>query len=107
MTGPGAATIAVPSLAELHAAVERAYRLGVSLPDVPLEQFRKEIVGLPRTTEVERLVVQRVGQDIFRDALMEYWEGGCPLTGISDPHCFAHPMSCAGRIARTTPNASM
>lgn len=36
-------------------------------------------------TEAERLVVQRVGQDIFRQRLMDYWQGRCPLTGISDP----------------------
>jgi putative restriction endonuclease len=28
---------------------------------------------------------KRVGQDIFRKALMEYWKGRCPLTGITDP----------------------
>lgn len=84
VAGPGLASFTFPSLPGLYAAVERAYRLGVSLPDVPLEQFRKRIAGLPRTTEVERLVVQRVGQDIFREALLEYWDDRCPLTGISD-----------------------
>jgi hypothetical protein len=27
----------------------------------------------------------RVGQEIFRKALMDYWDGTCPLTGITDP----------------------
>jgi hypothetical protein len=36
-------------------------------------------------TEVERLVVQRNGQDIFRAALMDYWGARCPITGITDP----------------------
>lgn len=85
LPGPGVATFVYGFLPELYAAVERAYRLGVSLPDAPLEQFRKRTANLPRTTEVERLVVQRVGQDIFRDALMKYWNGRCPMTGISDP----------------------
>ena len=40
---------------------------------------------MPQTTEVERLGVQRLGQNIFRVALMAYWEGRCPITGISDP----------------------
>jgi hypothetical protein len=82
--GPGLATFAFSSLPQLYAAVERAYRLGMSLPDAPLKRFRKRIVDLPRTTEVERLVVQRVGQDIFRDALLKYWNGRCPMTGIAD-----------------------
>ena len=30
-------------------------------------------------------MIQRVGQDIFRASLMEYWQGRCPLTGITDP----------------------
>jgi predicted restriction endonuclease len=30
-------------------------------------------------------VVQRIGQNIFREALMDYWEGRCPLTGIAEP----------------------
>ena len=35
-------------------------------------------------TEAERLIVQRIGQDIFRAALIEYWGGRCPLTGITE-----------------------
>jgi hypothetical protein len=30
-------------------------------------------------------VLQRIGQDIFRDRLMNYWQRRYPLTGISDP----------------------
>ena len=30
-------------------------------------------------------MVQRIGQDIFRKALLAYWNGRCPLTGIADP----------------------
>jgi hypothetical protein len=33
----------------------------------------------------ERLVVQRVGQDIFRHALMDYSNNTCPLADIADP----------------------
>lgn len=59
--------------------------LAISLPDAPLREFEQRVGHLPRTTEIERLVVQRIGQDIFRDRLMDYWQGRCPLTGISDP----------------------
>ena len=69
----------------LHAALDRVYKLGVSLPDAPLARFRAQTAALPQTTEAERLVVQRIGQDIFRAALMDYWGGRCPLTGITDP----------------------
>jgi predicted restriction endonuclease len=57
----------------------------VSLPDAPLESFKKATAHLPRTTEAERLTIERVGQSFFRQALLEYWNGRCPLTGISDP----------------------
>jgi hypothetical protein len=61
------------------------YALRASLPDAPLRAFQVKVKDLPRTTEVERLVVQRIGQDIFRASLMDYWQGRCPLTGIANP----------------------
>ena len=85
LPGPGRKTIAARSLYELHQALDRTYRLSISLPTVPLVTFEHETADLPRTTEAERLVVMRVGQEIFRKALMDYWNGTCPLTGITDP----------------------
>lgn len=82
--GPGVATFAFDTLQGLYDALDRIYRLGVSLPDAPLNAFRAASRDLPRTTEAERLVVQRVGQDVFRQALLAYWGGRCPLTGITD-----------------------
>jgi hypothetical protein len=70
---------------ELHRAIDRAYQLGLSLPDAPLQTFAAQTKGLPKSTDAERLVVQRIGQDIFRGALLQYWNGRCPLTGIEDP----------------------
>jgi hypothetical protein len=84
IASPGFAVYAFASLQQLYQTLERVYKLGVSLPDAPLESFKKDTAHLPRTTEVERLAVQRVGQSLFRDALLEYWNGRCPLTGISD-----------------------
>lgn len=34
-------------------------------------------------TATERLVKERVGQDIYRAALMNYWGGTCAVTGCS------------------------
>lgn len=84
MPGPGTCRYNFNALGELYAALNRAYALAISLPDAPLREFESRVADLPRTTEIERLVVQRIGQDIFRDRLMEYWQGRCPLTGISD-----------------------
>jgi len=83
--GPGLATFMLATLAQLHAALDRVYKLAISLPDAPLTRFQIKTAGLPRTTEAERLMIQRIGQDVFRDALMDYWGSRCPLTGISEP----------------------
>jgi hypothetical protein len=83
--GPGVKSLEFPSLSLLYAAIARAYQLGVSLPDAPLQEFRKQTVGLPRTTETERLTVQRIGQDVFRKSLLAYWNNRCPMTGITEP----------------------
>lgn len=83
--GPGRARFAFDTLGALYAVLRRAYELGASLPDAPLREFEIRVADLPRTTEAERLVVQRIGQDIFRARLMDYWQGRCPLTEISDP----------------------
>jgi hypothetical protein len=82
--GPGLARYAFADLGALYAVMPRLYQLAASLPDAPLEVFREKVKTLPQTTEAERLVVQRVGQDIFRASLMDYWQGRCSLTGIAD-----------------------
>jgi hypothetical protein len=85
MLGPGKTRYVFDTLGKLYAALKRVYALGVSLPDAPLQEFKRRVADLPRTTEAERLVVQRIGQDIFRARLIDYWQGRCPLTGITDP----------------------
>ncbi len=85
LTGPGAARYSFLNLTGLYAILPRLYQLAVSLPDAPLHAFHTQTAKLPKSTEAERLVIQRIGQDIFRTSLMDYWQGRCPLTGITDP----------------------
>jgi putative restriction endonuclease len=75
----------VRTLPELHVLVRRAFQLSRTLPDALLATFRATTANLPRATEAERLVVQRVGQDIFRNGLLEYWQGCCAVTGLAIP----------------------
>lgn len=82
--GPGIARFRFGTLTALYAIMPRPYELAVSLPDAPLQEFLLRTKGMPQTTEAERLAVQRVGQNIFRDRLIDYWQGRCPLTGITD-----------------------
>jgi putative restriction endonuclease len=75
----------VANISALHRVVRRAFQLARTLPDELLHVFEKKVAALPRTTEIERLVVQRVGQNVFRDGLMDYWEGRCAITGLAVP----------------------
>lgn len=80
-----AAARAVAGFAELHRLLRRAFQLSRTLPDALLHRFELQTTGLPRATEVERLVVQRVGQEVFRQGLLEYWQGRCAVTGLAIP----------------------
>jgi putative restriction endonuclease len=75
----------VQDIPRLHRLLRRALQLSKALPDELLHTFEKRVAALPKTTEAERLVVQRIGQDIFRDGLLEYWEGRCAVTGLAVP----------------------
>lgn len=87
-TGPvpsgAVAVLAFVSQAEMRAALSRAWDLARSLPTAPLHRFQEEVAALGKT-EMERIVRQRIGQDVFRAALIDYWGGRCPLTNIDDP----------------------
>ena len=85
LAGPGLTRYSISNLTELYTVLPRVYQLATSLPDAPLKAFHHQTAQLPKSTEIERLVVQRIGQDIFRASLMDYWQGCCPLTGITDP----------------------
>ena len=73
----------VDDVASLHRLIRRAFQLSCALPDEPLRVFLKQVSSLPRTTEAERLIVQRVGQDVFRNGLIDYWQGTCAVTGLA------------------------
>ncbi|AOL95501.1 HNH endonuclease [Porphyrobacter sp. LM 6] len=75
---------AFPDRGALFEAVSIVYRLSLSLPTLPYEEYLRDIAGLG-DTEAERLQKARIGQDRFRSALMDYWNAACPLTGIREP----------------------
>lgn len=68
----------------LRAALSRARILDATLPNRLYERWAQSVAGL-RSTEIEALVRQRVGQDLFRAGLLEYSEGRCAVTGIGVP----------------------
>lgn len=68
----------------MRAALHRTYVLATTLPTMPLYEFEAEVAGLGET-EAERLTRIRIGQAHFRRALLGYWNGRCPLTGVEEP----------------------
>jgi len=75
----------VRDMASLHQLLRRAFQLSNALPTEPLDRFRGAVGGMPMETEAERLVIQRVGQNIFRSGLLSFWEGRCAITGLAVP----------------------
>lgn len=75
----------VPDVPALHRLLRRAFQLSKALPNELLHTFEKQVAALPKITEAERLVVQRVGQHLFREGLLNLWEGRCAVTGLAVP----------------------
>lgn len=79
------AGVSVTELSALPGVLRRAYQLSLSLPRGPLHRFQHRTASLPTGTEAERTAIARVGQDLFREALMEYWQSRCAVTGLNVP----------------------
>jgi len=80
------------TIEQLRSLLQRASALAQSLPNQAQIDFEAalaaELSRLPdaiRGTEVERLVRQRVGQQTFRAAMLDYWGAACAVTGIAIP----------------------
>ena len=81
----GFRAVQVSDSGSLNAIAGAVWRLARSLPDEPLRQYRKRLAEPPSTTVVERLRKERIGQDVFREALMLFWDGACAVTGVRHP----------------------
>ena len=82
--------IIAPDIYQLALLLHRTAELAQSLPDQAARTYAARVKEalertLPDCTEVERIVKQRVGQDTFREALMDYWAGACAVNGIRLP----------------------
>jgi hypothetical protein len=77
----------VVDIEQLARLLRRIAELALSLPDQAAATYatkvQEELAAIQSfSTEVERIVKQRVGQDTFRQALLDYWGGACAVTGI-------------------------
>ena len=73
-----------PNSGALFRIIGRIWALARSLPNEPLAEFERLVREAPSTTEVERLRKERIGQDVFRRALLNYWEDACAVTGVKN-----------------------
>jgi putative restriction endonuclease len=90
VAGGHESVFAVSSFDDLAKILRRTAELAQSLPNQAeltyATRLKDALAELgPMTTEVERIVKQRIGQDTFRQALMDYWGTACAVTGIEFP----------------------
>ena len=82
---PGFLALQVPDSGVLNIVAGAIWRLARSLPDEPLRQYQLRLTEPPAVTEVERFRKERIGQDVFREALMLFWDRACAVTRVSHP----------------------
>ena len=75
-------TVHLAEYGGLYQLLGRVSALAKTAPDRLVEEFVAATQSMSESTEVERLVKQRVGQDIFRNALITFWQGRCAVTGL-------------------------
>ncbi len=83
LDGAGSGAVAVRGWSALYELLRTVAAHARTLPNRVADAFRQQTAELPRTTEAERSVIQRVGQNLFRAALLDYWQGRCCVTGLA------------------------
>lgn len=82
---PGAArAVRFKTPEELYDGLRRVRVLFARRPPRPEQEFEKRVRAVS-TTEAEAVVRERIGQDLFREMLMDYWGGRCAITGLDVP----------------------
>lgn len=89
----GAALFVLQSEAMLARWLRRAAALSQALPNQAVISFEQKVQtelaelgpAVAQNTEVLRMVRQRLGQQAFRKAMMDYWGGACAVTGLVLP----------------------
>jgi putative restriction endonuclease len=84
-SGAEAEPVTVLGWNSLYESLDKAATIARTMPNRVAQRFHQATATLPKSTEVERLVVQRIGQNLFRGALLDYWQGRCCVTGLAVP----------------------
>ena len=88
-----ASTFVLPSETLLAHWLRRAAALSQALPNQAVTVFEQQVQAelaqmeppAAQSTEVLRMVRQRVGQQAYRQAMLDYWGGACAVTGLALP----------------------
>lgn len=81
----GAGTQTVHGWQNLYQVLDKVAATARTMPNRVAQKFHQVTATLPKSTEAERWVVQRVGQNLFRGALLDYWQGRCCVTELAVP----------------------
>lgn len=106
---PAGATFALPTEAALALWLRRTAALAQALPDQAMTAFDAQVraalaelePAAAKNTEVQRLVRQRVGQQAFRHAMLDYWGGACAVTGVAVPQALRASHAKAWALCAT------
>lgn len=91
--GDAGPAFALPTEAALARWLRRAAALSQALPNQAVMAFEQQVQAelsamappAAQNTEVLRMVRQRVGQQAYRQAMLDYWGGACAVTGLALP----------------------
>lgn len=106
MSGP---SFLLPSQAALAAWLRRTAALAQALPNQAMAAFDGQVQAAlaelepaaAMSTEVQRMVRQRVGQQAFRQAMLDYWGGACAVTGVALPEALRASHAKAWALCST------
>lgn len=107
--GSTSARFLLPTEAALARWLRRAAALAQALPDQAVTAFDAQVQAAlaelepaaAKNTEVQRLVRQRVGQQAFRLAMLDYWGGACAVTGVALPQALRASHAKAWALCAT------
>lgn len=74
----------IESPAQLYESLRILHALQTHLGPGLSSEVEKRLAAIP-ATERTKEVRQRIGQEVYRDALMELWQGRCALSGVELP----------------------
>jgi len=106
---PAGTIFTLPTEAALARWLRRAAALAQALPDQAMTAFDAQVQAAlaelepaaAKNTEVQRLVRQRVGQQAFRHAMLDYWGGACAVTGVAVPQALRASHAKAWALCAT------